>query len=127
MVLLDQVGPNSESRVIGWCLRWIRKNLPGVKRILSYADPLHQHTGVIYRAANFKYVGRSGKDIRYLDPETGKTYHSRALKTKYTAGSFKGEFKPFVKRLREKKDKGLLIKVVIPPKHVFVYDFSKET
>ncbi|MGL4666789.1 MAG: hypothetical protein ACRCWR_02525 [Saezia sp.] len=29
LVLLDEAGRNSESRVVGWCLRWLKKHAPG--------------------------------------------------------------------------------------------------
>jgi hypothetical protein len=58
----------------------------------------------------------SGKDNGFQDIETGKLYHSRALRTKY-----KGEFKPFVKRLREKLEKGILIPISLKPKYCYVY------
>jgi hypothetical protein len=116
LVLLDEVGKNSETRVIGFCLRWIKKNNKIVESIVSYADPKYGHSGVIYRASNFQYVGLSGKDKGFFDPETGKTYHSRALRTKY-----KGDYKPFVKKLREKLEAGKLESVELPAKHCYLY------
>jgi hypothetical protein len=115
LVLLDEVGRNAESKTIGWCLRWLKKNT-NVKVIVSYADPNAGHSGTIYRAANFRYQGVSAPDKGFYDPENGKTYHSRALRTKY-----KGEYKPFVKRLREKQAKGLLEPVILQGKHCFTY------
>ena len=71
LVFLDRVGKNAESRMVGHTLRWIKKNAPEVEVVVSYADPLHGHSGVIYKASNFRYVGLSGKDKGFLDPETG--------------------------------------------------------
>lgn len=120
LVIVDIAGKNSESRVIGFCLRQIKKIDKDVEVIVSYADPYHNHNGTIYKASNFEYLGLSGKDNGFKDKETGKTYHSRALRTKY-----KGEYKPFVKALRDKLEKGILIPFAIPPKHCFVFKFSK--
>lgn len=119
LVLLDHCGKNSESKVIGFCLRTIRKIDDQVEVIVSYADPYHNHDGTIYKASNFEYIGVSGKDNGFLDNETGKIYHSRALRTKY-----KGDFKPFVKRLREKLNTGVLTPFAIPPKHCFIFRFK---
>jgi len=119
LVLVDKAGKNSESRVIGSCLRWIKKNMRHVKIIVSYADPNHGHTGIIYRASNFKYLGVSASDVGYEDTETGKKYHSRALRTKY-----KGDYKPFVKVLRHKLKEGLLKPVKLMGKHTFIFDFT---
>ena len=116
-VLLDEAGHNSESRVVGWALRWIRKHVPQIKIIVSYADPAHGHSGTIYRASNFKYCGVSAPDKGFYDPENGKIYHSRALRTKY-----KGDFKPFVKRLRAKLEAGQLNVVELPGKHCYIYE-----
>lgn len=103
LVLLDEAGRNSESRVVGWCLRWLKKHAPAIEVVVSYADPAHGHSGVIYRASNFQYLGVSADDKGFRDPETGKTYHSRALRTKYN-----GDFKPFVKKLRPSIKPGCL-------------------
>lgn len=115
-VLLDNVGKNSESRVIGFCLRELKRIDPDISIVVSYADPYHDHYGTIYKASNFEYIGLSGKDNGYIDVDTGKTYHSRALRTKY-----KGEYKPFVKKLREKLIAGKLQSIELPAKHCFVY------
>lgn len=120
LVLLDAVSKNAESKTIGWCLRWIKKNIPYVEIIVSYADPNYGHSGIIYKASNFEYIGLSGSDTGFYDPDTDRTYHSRALRTKY-----KGEFKPFVKRLREKNKQGKLIKIKLKGKHCFVYRLKK--
>ena len=120
LVLLDEAARNSESRVVGFCLRWVKQNIPEVRIVVSYADPAHGHTGVIYRASNFKYVGKSASDKGFTDIETGKTYHSRALRTKY-----KGHYKPFVCRLRQKQKNGLLVETVLPGKHCYTYEIAK--
>jgi hypothetical protein len=116
LVLLDAVGKNAESKTVGWCLRWLKKNATDVEIVVSYADPNYGHSGIIYKASNFEYIGVSGSDIGFHDPDTGKTYHSRALRTKY-----KGEFKPFVKRLRKKNEQGKLTRVKLEGKHCFIY------
>lgn len=46
---------NSGSRLLGWATRWAVKN--GYRRVITYADPSQGHTGVIYRAANFRADG----------------------------------------------------------------------
>ncbi len=120
LVLVNEAGKNSESRVIGWCLRYIKKTDKEVSIIVSYADPYHNHNGTIYKASNFVYMGLSGKDNGFYDTETKKTYHSRALRTKY-----KGDYKPFVKKLREKLKNGILVPIKIPPKHCFAFQLRK--
>ena len=117
LVLADDAERGSESYVIGRCLRWIRRFRKDIRVVVSYADPAYGHSGVIYRASNFVYDGTSAKDTGFKDPETGKVYHSRALKTR---GS-NGLFKPFVLRLRELNARGKLEKIKLPGKHRFFY------
>ena len=118
LVLLDRCGKNSESRVIGWTLRLIAKNLKEVKVVISYADPNHGHTGIIYRASNFEYHGQTNTDTAYLF--NGKTYHSRTLRNKY-----KGHFKPFVVNLRAAKERGELEEIQLQGKHIYVYRIKR--
>ncbi len=46
MVLLDECPMNSESRVLALAARWVRRHLPGVRRLIAYADPARGHRGV---------------------------------------------------------------------------------
>jgi hypothetical protein len=119
LVLVDEAPKNSESKVVGWTLRHIRKKLPNVNVVVSYADPYHGHTGVVYRASNFEYLGKSASDTGFYNPITNKTYHSRALRTKYN-----GNYKPFVNELRRLKELGMLQPVVLPGKHCYVYQIK---
>ncbi len=116
LVLVDEAPRNSESRVISQCIKHIKKVDRSIKVIVSYADPMYGHIGTVYKASNFQYLGSGSKDKGYLDPDTGKIYHSRALRTKY-----KDDYKPFVKKLREKLDLGLLTSIELPSKHCYVY------
>jgi hypothetical protein len=56
LVLLDEVPKNSESKFIGWTLKWLAKNTDLVA-LISYADPLFGHNGTIYQATNWIYTG----------------------------------------------------------------------
>ena len=69
---------NITSWFVSRCIKRFRKDTK-VKAILSYADSNH-HTGVIYRATNFRYFGLSSpkKDFYYADG------------TKHSRGSVKG-------------------------------------
>jgi len=57
MVLLDDCPRNSESRALGLACRWIRKHMPGIRRLIAYADPAKGHKGTVYMAAGWRYVG----------------------------------------------------------------------
>lgn len=120
LVLTENCPRNSESWFISRCLKWLRQNT-SIKTVVSYADPYHGHMGYVYQASNWEYIGVSGKDKGFVDVETGKTYHSRALRTKYN-----GDYKPFVKKLREKLEKGILVPRDLPGKHTYVFNLRKK-
>lgn len=115
LVTLDSCPRNTESWFISKCLKFIKKNTSVVK-VVSYADPIHNHVGYVYQASNWEYHGTTSKDTGFISPE-GKVYHSRALRTKY-----KGVYKPFVVKLRAMLEQGILKSVILPGKHTYVYN-----
>ena len=121
LVLIDEAERNSESMFIGYTLKWLKGHLSFVKVVVSYADPNYGHTGIIYKASNFTFTGISAKDTGYRDIATGKTYHSRALRTKY-----KGRYKPFVMVLRDKLAKGELEQIELKGKYCYVYPIQRK-
>jgi len=54
LAIHDIAGKNSESRVLGICLRMIKKQYPFIKCVVSFADATQCGDGTIYRASNFK-------------------------------------------------------------------------
>lgn len=114
LVCLDRMPRNTESWFIAQCLRKLKK-ATSYRVCVSYADPHHGHVGIIYQAANWSYEGTTPADTAFRTPD-GRTYHSRALRTKY-----KGEYKPFVKRLRDLQENGLLEEIHLPGKHIYTY------
>ncbi|WP_051275799.1 XF1762 family protein [Desulfovirgula thermocuniculi] len=59
MVLLDECPRNSESRALALAVKWVRRNMPGIRRLIAYADPGRGHQGTVYRAAGWRLVGRT--------------------------------------------------------------------
>lgn len=115
LVMLDEAGKNSESRFIGFALRWIGKN-DDAKAIISFADPRAGHDGVIYRASNWEYLGREkGHGTRRIIID-GEELHS---KTAYDRYGFSGS--ALVGMLAPKNVQIL----VCPPKNVFRYKIRK--
>ena len=86
---------NITSWFVSRCIKRFRKDTK-VKAILSYADSNH-HTGVIYRATNFRYFGLSSpkKDFYYADG----TKHSRG-----SVNGAEGEW-----RVRSRKHRYLMV------------------
>lgn len=113
---VDDTPKNTESFFIGAMLRWLKKHTEH-KVVVSYADAEHGHTGTIYRAANFKYLGRSpgAKVIVYQ----GKTYHDKTIRTKY-----KGELKPFAQKIKNALISGEATYKNTAGKHTYVYSLA---
>lgn len=95
---IDNTPKNTESYFIGRTLRWLKQNT-SIKTVISYADPEYGHQGIIYKASNFKLVGKSssGKVIFW----NGKKYHDKTIRTKY-----KGILKPFAIKVKQALDNG---------------------
>ena len=110
LVCIDDTPKNTESFFISKTLKWLKKNTD-IEVVLSYADPMYGHTGIIYKASNFELVGRSapGK-ILVID---GKRYHDRTLRNP----------KPYSKLLVERlKAKDPNIKwLETPSKYIYRY------
>lgn len=114
LVLIDDTPKNTESYFIGATLRWLKKNTQ-VRKIISYADPNYGHEGIIYKASNFNLLGKTsaGRVIVWQ----GKKYHDKAIRTKY-----KGELKPFAKKLKVALEKGEAEYVKQLPKFIYIYE-----
>lgn len=79
LYILDSVPRNGESWLIGQSVRYIKRHHKAVKFLLSYADPSAGHTGLIYRASNWKADGKTDDERKsprcdYYDERTGKKY-----------------------------------------------------
>ena len=111
---IDDTPKNTESYFIGNTIRWLKKNT-GVKRIISYADTTYNHEGTIYKASNFKHHGMTakGRVIWYQ----GKRYHDKTIRTKY-----KGQLKPFAKKIKEALESGDAKYAETKGKHIYIYN-----
>ena len=69
------------SRILRVAVSLLRKQSPGLRLLMSYADPLEGHHGGIYQAAGWVYVGTSAKTLMYRAPD-GRAYHSRVISPK---------------------------------------------
>jgi len=113
---IDDTPKNTESFFIGAMLRWLKKHTSH-KVVVSYADAEYGHTGTIYKASNFKYLGRAtGAKIIVYD---GKTYHDKTIRTKY-----KGELKPFAKKIKAALASGEAVYKTTAGKHIYVYPLA---
>ena len=57
----DGYGSNIESWFISQSFNWLRKNMPEIKTLISYASPVEGHCGTIYQATNWIYQGNNNR------------------------------------------------------------------
>ncbi len=95
---VDDTPRNAESFFIGKSLRLLKKGWGGTT-VISYADKEYGHSGIIYKASNFKMISEipGAKVIVYGD----KLYHDKTIRTKY-----KGKLKPFAQKVKDALDNG---------------------
>ena len=110
---IDDTPKNTESYFIGQCLRHLRKKTQ-VKCIVSYADSNQGHAGTIYKATNFDYLGMTSPGRVIIRISDGKQYHDKTIRTKY-----KGELKPYAKRLKEDLENGRAYYKKTLGKHIY--------
>jgi len=89
LVIDDSQGGNAETFLIARAFRLLRREKPEILSVISYADPVRRvnpdgrvilpgHCGLIYRAANSQYSGRSSPRTDLILPD-GQPISSRAL------------------------------------------------
>ena len=54
------------SRIISVSLKFLKKQCPGIRVVVSFADPSESHHGGIYQATNWIYTGKSSVTIEYF-------------------------------------------------------------
>ena len=107
--LSDELPANSESRVIGIVLRSLARHTC-LKFVVTYADPMAGHLGIIYQASNWIYVGTSQATPLY-DMGDGIARHSRSLSNALGTRS-----------VRHFLDRGVPIqRIPQAPKHRYIY------
>ena len=115
LCLIDDTPKNAESYFVGRTLRWLRKNT-NWEFVLSYADEEQGHTGVIYRASNFKYLGKT-KAGKTLEVD-GKAFHIRTL------SMLDRPYGVEINKRYKEKDPDVKILQTLP-KHIYTYILKK--
>lgn len=64
------------SRIVSLSILLLKRFSPGLRLVVSFADPLHGHVGGIYQAGNWIYSGETSSDCFYID-KRGRKWHSR--------------------------------------------------
>lgn len=114
IALADHDAPVSQ--IVAEALRAVKVMNPGLRLIVSYADPEQGHHGGIYQAGNWLYVGRSTAQANLII--NGEPMHKR------TAASLFGTASP--ERIREKTGKSADWSPVYW-KHTYLMPLDKQT
>lgn len=72
LVCIDDTPPNTESRFISICLKFIKKQAPQIKWVISYADATQCGDGTIYRASGFYLLSINNSEQLYILPSGEK-------------------------------------------------------
>jgi hypothetical protein len=115
LCLIDSTPKNAESYFVSRTIKWLKQNTDW-EFILSYADMEQGHTGVIYRASNFEYVGITGAG-KTLEVD-GKRFHIRTL------SMLDRPYGVEINRRYKEKDPNVKILETLP-KNIYTYKLRK--
>jgi len=68
------------SRIVKIAIKLLRARSPGLRLVVSFADPNHGHSGAIYQAGNWMFSGETSPSKLYVD-SSGRQWHPRMVKT----------------------------------------------
>src|SRR5262245_18423610 len=69
------------SRILSIAVKMLKREMPGLRLIMSYADVNHGHFGKIYQASNWVFVGETGHEAGIV--LKGKLTQRRTINSKY--------------------------------------------
>ena len=81
------LGPHQAptSKIVALAVRLLRRQSPGLRLIVSYADPEHGHHGGIYQAMNWQFIGTTNRES--LIRLNGRLFHPRTVASRYRTRS----------------------------------------
>ncbi len=113
MACLDECPKNTESYFLSKIIWYVRKNTE-FKSVISYSDMSVGHKGTIYKAANFKMIGKTSASKHVF--WKGIRYHPRSLTIE----------RPYSYELRKAIKTGEATIETGEPKNIFIYILSKK-
>jgi hypothetical protein len=100
MWISDKLGRNTESKVLSYSIKYIKRKYPKIKWIQSFADERCGGFGIVYQAANFNYYGEHKSDFWELDDVV---YHNIQMTVSKDSARYAGA----AKYLQENKDRAV--------------------
>jgi len=116
LCLIDETPKNAESFFVSRSIKWLKGNTDW-EFILSYADMEQGHSGVIYRASNFEYLGVTGAG-KTLEVD-GKKFHIRTL------SMLDRPYGVEINRRYKEKDPNVKVLETLP-KNIYTYKLKKK-
>lgn len=116
LCLIDETPKNAESFFVSRTIKWLKVNTDW-EFVLSYADMEQGHTGVIYRASNFEYLGVTGAG-KTLEVD-GKRFHIRTL------SMLDRPYGVEINRRYKEKDPNVKVLETLP-KNIYIYKLKKK-
>ena len=109
------------SQVVAECLRRLKAGSPGLRLVVSFADPEHSHHGGIYQAGNWLYLGPSLVCGEFL--VHGRRVHNRTISARTRQHPVRlGETRiEYVRRTMDPQAQS----VMPQPKHRYVYPLDR--
>lgn len=105
------------SRVIRIAMAFLKQSSPGLRLIVSFADPSQNHHGGIYQAGGWLYLGQQAPTVEFIAPD-GKQWHGRMVSPTGQKKVY-GEYRPVWKPEQCKK-------VTMPGKHKYAMPLDDE-
>lgn len=69
------------TRILAIAIKMLKRTSPGLRLLLSFADPEHDHKGGIYQGGNWVYTGMTESADEYI--VYGKRMHGRSMRSIY--------------------------------------------
>jgi hypothetical protein len=99
------------SQYVSAALRLLKSSNPGIRLVISFADPYQNHEGGIYKAGNWIYLGQTSSKYDFVMPD-GKVLNRRGS----TGRTFYGARRELPKGAEKKW---------MPPKHRYGFPLDK--
>jgi hypothetical protein len=105
---------NMASKVMSMAISKIRLERPDIHALVSFADTAQGHTGVIYKASNWKKIGMSASSYEYMRSDGERMNKKTVYDTARRRGMNEKEYAASLG----------LTKVILPSKHKFIYELN---
>ena len=106
------------SRIVRIALGMLQRHNPGLRLVVSLADPVRGHVGSIYQAGGWLYVGTTATSKTYID-QTGREHHERVV----SPTGRKKQYRRYVACLRPEDAASIRIN---PGKHKYLMPLDDE-